>query len=136
MSGTGTVTIKGLNFRMDNEMTLPTGPTKMTSIARAEEPGVTYILNDRNKTFQKIDSKKDGPGGDPEKWTVKRLGKETIAGRTTEHVQVQQDDSPRRWRCGSTRSWSRRPTWPRPSPRGRATAGGRRWRRQGWPAFP
>jgi hypothetical protein len=92
MSGTGTITIKGLNFRMDNEMALPTGPTKMTSIARAEEPGVTYILNDRNKTFQKIDSKKDAPDGDAEKWTVKKLGKETIAGRTTEHVTVQRDN--------------------------------------------
>src|SRR5215472_4251055 len=61
MSGTGTITIKGVNFRMDTEMSLPTGSTKMTSIARAEEPGITYILNDRSKTYTKLDSKHDGP---------------------------------------------------------------------------
>lgn len=92
MSGTGSVTIKGLNFRMDAETKHAGGVTKMTSIARAEEPGVTYILNDKSKTFQKLDSKSDpSERDDGSKWTVKRLGKETIAGRTTEHVQLQKD---------------------------------------------
>jgi hypothetical protein len=87
----GSVTIKGLNFRMDSETKHAAGVTKMTSIARAEEPGVTYILNDQSKTFQKVDSKSDPERDDGSKWTVKRLGKETIAGRTTEHVQLQKD---------------------------------------------
>jgi hypothetical protein len=91
MSGVGAVTIKGLNFRLDNTMNLPTGPATMTSIARADEPGVTYILNDKSKTFQKLDSKHDASDSEASKWTVKRLGKETVAGRTTEHVLLQKD---------------------------------------------
>jgi len=93
MSGPGTITIKGMNFRLDTELNVPGGTTKMTSIVRAEEPGVTYILHDKSKTFQKIDSKSDLSDSDPAKWTVKRLGKDTVAGRTTEHVQLQRDNA-------------------------------------------
>ena len=100
MSGTGTITIKGMNFRMDIEMTpsaataksMPIGPAKMTTIARGDEPGITYIINDRSKTYQKLDAKHEGSDEAANKWTVKRLGKETIAGRTTEHVELHNAD--------------------------------------------
>lgn len=94
MNGTGTITIKGLSARMDQQLLVPGGGTKMTTITRAEEPGVTYMLNEQNKSYQKLDSKSDpAEQDDGSQWTVKRLGKETIAGRSTEHVQLQKKGS-------------------------------------------
>jgi len=93
MTGTGTITIKGLNYRMDMDMNAPTGATRMTSVVRADQPGITYLFNDRSKTYQKLDASKEGSDADWAKWKVKRLGKETVAGRTTEHVQLQKDDN-------------------------------------------
>jgi Domain of unknown function (DUF4412) len=90
MSGSGTITIKGLSSRMDSQMTLPTGPMKTIVIHRAEEPNVTYVLNESSKTYSKLDAS-EAPARDTSKYTVKRLGKETIAGRSTEHVMVAKD---------------------------------------------
>ena len=89
MNGTGTITIKGLSSGWTSEMSLPTGATKMTTITRAEEPGVTYILNENAKTYQKQSEPSEREDGS--KWTVKRLGKETIAGRSTEHVALSKE---------------------------------------------
>lgn len=89
-SGAGKISIKGLNTRMDQEMKLPgvSGPMKQTVIHVADQPDVTYILNDSNKTYQKlVADKKDDPE-EGKGWTVKKIGKETVAGRPTEHVQV------------------------------------------------
>ena len=90
VSGTGKISIKGLNTRMDQEMNMPgvTGPMKQTVIHRADEPNVTYILHDANKTYSKISADKDEPKDASEGWTVKKIGKDTVAGRSTEHVQV------------------------------------------------
>ncbi len=91
VSSTGniTVTIKGLNSRMDSTMTMPgvSTPLKTTVIHRADDPNTTYLVYEATKTYQKQDSKAD-VDRDESKSTVKRLGKETIAGRTTEHVLV------------------------------------------------
>jgi hypothetical protein len=91
VSGTGTISLKGLNSRMEQQMTLPgvTGPMKQVVIHRADEPNTTYILHEQNKTYQKLSTEKgehDDSGAS--KWTVKKLGKDTVAGRSTEHVQV------------------------------------------------
>lgn len=90
VNGTGKISIKGLNTRMDQEMNMPgvTGPMKQTVIHRADEPNVTYILHDANKTYTKINADKDEAKDNSEGWTVKKIGKDTVAGRSTEHVQV------------------------------------------------
>ena len=96
MSGTGIITIKGLSTRMDTQMTapkdspLPTGAMKTIVIHRAEEPNVTYVLHEASKTYSKLDAN-EAPVRDASKYTVKRLGKETIAGRSTDHVMISQE---------------------------------------------
>ena len=90
-SGAGTITIKGLNSRMEQQMTMPgiTGPIKQVIIHRADDPNTTYIVHEQNKTYQKIISEKgEHDDSAATKWTVKKLGKETVAGRSTEHVQM------------------------------------------------
>lgn len=90
-SGIGSITIKGLNSRMEQQMTMPgiTGPIKQVIIHRADDPNTTYMVHEQNKTYQKITSEKgDRDDSAATKWTVKKLGKETVAGRTTEHVQM------------------------------------------------
>ena len=66
------------------------GEHKTVVIHRASEPNTTYIVNDANKTYSKHTSEKDD-ASEASKWTVKKLGKDTVAGRSTEHVQVQRE---------------------------------------------
>ncbi len=91
ITGTGTISIKGLNTRLEHQVNMPgvTGPMKQVVIHRGDEPGVTYMLNENQKTYHKVVADKDEAKEDTaSKWTVKRLGKDTVAGRSTEHVQV------------------------------------------------
>jgi hypothetical protein len=92
MNGTGTLTIKGLNSRFETVMSLPgmTAPTKMAVVHKASEPNVTYMIYEATKTYHRLDTKDDA-AGDREsatRYTVKRLGKDTVAGRATEHVLI------------------------------------------------
>jgi Domain of unknown function (DUF4412) len=92
MNATGQISVKGLNSRMEQQMSVPGmgGPGKTVVIHRAAEPTTTYILHESNKTYSKITSDKgDRDESEASKWTVKKLGKDTVAGRSTEHVQVQ-----------------------------------------------
>lgn len=89
MSGSGVITLKGLNSRMEQHMTMPgMGGGKTVVIHRADDPKTTYILNDASKTYSKHTAENDDDS-EASKWTVKKLGKDTVAGRSTEHVQVQ-----------------------------------------------
>ena len=91
-SGTGTITLKGLNSRMEHQTSIPGMPAggKTVVIYRADEK-TTYILNPNAKTYSKHvqDKNENENDADASKWTVKKLGKDTVAGRSTEHVQVQ-----------------------------------------------
>jgi uncharacterized protein DUF4412 len=88
-SGTGTITVKGLNSRMEQQMAIPgMADHKSVTIYRADEK-TTYILNPTSKTFSKHPVEKSNDESESTKWTVKKLGKDTVAGRSTEHVQVQ-----------------------------------------------
>lgn len=94
LTGSGTITVKGLNSRMEQQMAIPGmgDHGKTIVIHRASEPTTTYILHDKNKTYSKITSEKGDRDESAEaKWTVKKLGKETVAGRSTEHVQVERE---------------------------------------------
>ena len=90
-TGSGTISVKGLNSRMEQQMTLPgaTGPSKQVIIHRADQPNITYIVHEATKTYSKITAEKgDQDDSGASKWTVKKLGRDTVAGRSTEHVQV------------------------------------------------
>jgi len=89
-SGTGTITLKGLNSRMEHQMTMPGmgGGGKTVVIYRGDEK-TTYILNTAAKTYSKHVQDKLENESDSSTWTVKKLGKDTVAGRSVEHVQVQ-----------------------------------------------
>jgi hypothetical protein len=89
LSATGTIQVKGISTRMESSGVFGTG--KQVVITRAAEPGVSYILYPERKTYTRIDGSKEKEDADPadaKKYTIKRLGKEKIAGRTTEHVLV------------------------------------------------
>jgi hypothetical protein len=91
MTGSGLITVKGLSSRMEQQMSLPgMGSGKTVVIHRADDPNTTYILNDGSKTYSKhtIEKNDESEGA---KWTVKKLGKDTVAGRSTEHVQVSKE---------------------------------------------
>jgi hypothetical protein len=89
IAGNGTITVKGLNSRMEQQMAMPgMGGGKTVVIHRADDPKTTYILNEGSKTYSKHTVEKDDDS-ESSKWTVKKLGKDTVAGRSTEHVQVQ-----------------------------------------------
>src|SRR5262249_38063518 len=88
VSGSGLITVKGLNSRMEQQMAIPgMGGGKTIVIHRADDPNTTYILNDGSKTYSKHTIEKNDES-EGTKWTVKKLGKDTVAGRSTEHVQV------------------------------------------------
>ena len=94
MTGSGTISVKGLSSRMEQQITVPgmSTPTTQVIIHRADEPNTTYNVHENNKTYQKVSSEKeDADQSDANKWTVKKLGKDTIAGRSTEHVQLSQE---------------------------------------------
>ena len=95
-SGTGTITLKGLNSRMEHQMTMPGmgGGGKTVVIYRGDEK-TTYILNTAAKTYSKHVQDKLENESDSSTWTVKKLGKDTVAGRSTEHVQVQKTSGAR-----------------------------------------
>ncbi len=88
-SGTGTITVKGLNSRMEQQMNVPgMSGGKHVTIYRADEK-TTYILNPASKTYTKHAAEKSDDDSESTKWTVKKLGKDKVAGRNVEHVQVQ-----------------------------------------------
>lgn len=89
IAGNGKIYLKGLNSRMEQEMKMPSGSMKQVVIHRSDEK-VTYLVNDANRTYQKIGADKDEQPPGETRWTVKKLGKETVAGRSTEHVEVSQ----------------------------------------------
>ncbi|HZJ54274.1 MAG TPA: DUF4412 domain-containing protein [Myxococcaceae bacterium] len=93
-TGNGKIYLKGMNSRMEQEMKLPGVPDAMKQVVihRGDEPDTTYMVHDANRTYQKLANEKDdASSAESAKWTVKKLGKETVAGRSTEHVQVSRD---------------------------------------------
>ena len=73
---------------IDTKMTATGGEAGGKPMSFAGAGTISIILNDSNKTYQKLaDDKKEAPD-EGKGWTVKKIGKETVAGRPTEHVQV------------------------------------------------
>jgi Domain of unknown function (DUF4412) len=73
---------------MRSEVVAQTGQKafQMVSLVRTSEPSVTYTLDDAAKTYQKFDNAlgADKAAGAPP--TVKKLGTETLLGRSVQHV--------------------------------------------------
>src|SRR5215813_13493207 len=88
-SSPGGVSMKRALLLLLCTFALPAGAMKTIVIHRAEEPNVTYVLHEASKTYSKLDAN-EAPVRDASKYTVKRLGKETIAGRSTDHVMISQ----------------------------------------------
>ena len=97
----------------------------MIVLTRTAEPDISYMINDAQKSYARIDVKemqKNLPKSEQDKkWTVKRLGADSVAGYACERALVTQE-GPRRRR---TRSASRRRSSGRPrcSTRAGADAG-------------
>ena len=77
-------------FRVEATGQKPGGdgiPFQMTMLWRADDPGVTYLLNDAAKAYMKHDVSKSKPSdtGGP---TVEKLGKTTYLGHSVERVKV------------------------------------------------
>lgn len=84
-----------LGTRMEMEMgAAGQGGMKMTTVILKSRPGIAFLVNDARRTYSEIDTRKSGEGaskGEPEKYTVKRLGSGRIAGYDCVHVSVTSD---------------------------------------------
>ena len=69
----------------------------MTMLTRTAEPGISYMINDAQKTYARIDVKEMqknlAKSEQEKKWTVKRLGSDKVAGFACEKALVSQEGS-------------------------------------------
>ena len=103
VNGTSKALVGKAGARMEMEMTNPQlkqagqGSMKMTVLSRATEPDVSYLINDAQKSYARIDLKemeKMVPKAEREKkWTVKRLGPDKVAGYGCERALLAQEGS-------------------------------------------
>lgn len=103
VSGSSRALVGKAGARMQMEMTAAeaakagAGAMKMTVLVRTVEPDVSYILNDAQKSYARIDAKeleKSVPATERDrKWTVRRLGADRVAGFACERALVTQEGS-------------------------------------------
>ena len=102
MSGTGKTYVTKTAWRTEMEMSSADmakdlaaskahgGQTSMRMVAfgKLAEPGVSYMLNDRTKSFARIDAREMAKGlpKTEEKWSVTRLGADRVAGLPCQNV--------------------------------------------------
>ncbi len=95
--GTMTMSIAPAGVRMEIKANVMDSPVGFVSLIKASDPDTVYQINDVNKAYVKTDLKasrerrkaKDEAGA----FTLKRLGRETMLGRSTEHVLVTGKDN-------------------------------------------
>jgi len=96
MSGTGRTWISRAGFRSEMEMQVPEAhraeagrsQMRMVTIVKAAEPNRVYLVNDDQKSYQVIEHKPGEHVADDAKYTVKKLGRGTVAGFSCENVSV------------------------------------------------
>jgi hypothetical protein len=103
VSGTSRASIGRAGARMQIEMSnaqlrqMGQAGMKMTVLVRTSEPDVSYMINDAQKSYAKVDVKemqKSIPASERDrKWTVKRLGADKVAGYACERATVNQEGS-------------------------------------------
>jgi hypothetical protein len=98
-SGTGKMTaaVAKAGARCEMNMQMGAMGLKMVVLQKTDKPNLLYHLDDANKTYQEIDltemqkmAGQQQPDG--RKYTVEKLGQETILGYKTQHVLVKQQN--------------------------------------------
>lgn len=105
MSGTGKTYVTKRAWRSEMEMSSPEmkkdsdavkamggqASFRLIMLGKLSEPGISYMINEKTKTFARIDAAemtKDLPKDGEKKWSVKRLGKDRVAGLACENVRA------------------------------------------------
>ncbi len=72
-----------------NELTMqgPQGSMAIKSILKKDKPDFVYLVNDTKKSYVQLPANGPMPPQSDETWTIKKVGKETIAGYPSVHVQ-------------------------------------------------
>jgi hypothetical protein len=100
MTGAGKMFVTRTAYRSELEMKMPASvsrkdaapqPMKMTMLAKASERDKIYMINDENKTYSIFDMsryREDSRKSSKEAYTVKKLGKDTVAGLSCQNALV------------------------------------------------
>jgi hypothetical protein len=95
--GTMNVSVAKAGFRSEMDMQMGPMAMKMVMLQKNDSPNTLYRINDANKTYTEIDMAKmkerAGQQQPNRKYTVEKLGEETILGYKTQHVLVKEQGS-------------------------------------------
>ena len=97
-SGTGKAYVSKAGARSELDIQTQKMPFKMTTLMKTANPDVMYMINDQQKAYAEIDLVKMKEQAarfrekNKETWSVKKLGKETVNGYSSEHVLVTRGD--------------------------------------------
>jgi hypothetical protein len=90
--GTMNVSVSKAGTRSEMNMKMGAMDMKMVMLRKAETPDITYRIDDANKSYTEMDLAKmramASRQQESPKYTVEKLGQETILGYKTQHVQV------------------------------------------------
>jgi hypothetical protein len=93
-NGTGRAYVSKAGARSELDIQTAQMPVKMTTLMKASNPDVMYMINDQQKSYAEIDlvKMKEQAAKYREKtketWSVKKLGRETVNGYSAEHILV------------------------------------------------
>jgi hypothetical protein len=93
-SGTGKAYVSRAGARSELDIQAGKMPFKMTTLMKTSNPDVMYMINDQQKAYAEMDLVKMKEQAakyrekSKETWSVKKLGKETVNGYSSEHVLV------------------------------------------------
>jgi len=92
--GTMNIAVAKAGTRCEMNMQMGKMGMKMVMLQKTDTPNTLYRLDDANKTYTEIDLAKmremAGQQPDSKKYTVEKLGQETILGYKTQHVMVKE----------------------------------------------
>jgi hypothetical protein len=95
--GTMNVAVSKAGTRSEMNMQMGAMGMKMVMLQKNAVPDTIYRINDANETYTEIDlAKMRGMAGqqqDAKKYTVEKLGQETILGYKTQHVLVKEENT-------------------------------------------
>jgi len=95
--GTMNVAVAKAGFRSEMDMQMGPMGMKMVMLQKNDSPNTLYRINDANKTYTEMDLAKmkemAGQQQANRKYTVEKLGQETILGYKTQHVLVKEQGS-------------------------------------------
>ncbi len=93
-SGTMRLQVSAQGTRLETDMATPVGHMKMTILNLKARPGVSFAINEKTKSYtEMVIHAATGHGQEkPEKFTVKKLGHERIAGYDCVHALVTDEE--------------------------------------------